>query len=91
MKKVLNANKTSSHVAPSQQRRIRQRKTQQQLQKENQSATIIQSAWRGCQVRKEINGMNKAAAKIQAVFRGNKSWHLTHTVSFFECEGLFVE
>uniref|UniRef100_A0A8C0G6M1 Uncharacterized protein n=1 Tax=Chelonoidis abingdonii TaxID=106734 RepID=A0A8C0G6M1_CHEAB len=41
--------------------------------KENQSATIIQSAWRGCQVRREINGMNKAAAKIQAVFRGYRT------------------
>ncbi|CAM5115609.1 unnamed protein product [Eretmochelys imbricata] len=58
---------------PSRQHRIRQRKTQQQLQKENQSATIIQSAWRGCQVRREIDGMNKAAAKIQAVFRGYRT------------------
>ncbi|XP_039400612.1 uncharacterized protein LOC120408110 [Mauremys reevesii] len=71
--KFFSSNAVCQSEVPSQQCRIRQRKTQQQLQKENQSATIIQSAWRGCQVRREINGMNKAAAKIQAVFRGYRT------------------
>nr|XP_025038990.1 uncharacterized protein LOC112545331 isoform X1 [Pelodiscus sinensis] len=70
---LFNFNTACLSKAPSQQHRIRPRKTPRQLQKENQSATIIQSAWRGYQVRREMDGMNKAAAKIQAVFRGYRT------------------
>ncbi|CAI5796718.1 neuronal acetylcholine receptor subunit beta-3 isoform X1 [Podarcis lilfordi] len=48
----------------------RQRKTRQQLQREKEAAVTLQSAWRGCQVRKDISKMNKAATQIQAAFRG---------------------
>uniref|UniRef100_A0A669QEG7 IQ motif containing F6 n=1 Tax=Phasianus colchicus TaxID=9054 RepID=A0A669QEG7_PHACC len=60
----------SSREPPSLLHQIQQRKAQQQLQNRVQSATIIQAAWRGYQVRRELDDMNKASAKIQAAWRG---------------------
>nr|XP_060622800.1 IQ domain-containing protein N-like [Anolis sagrei ordinatus] len=47
------------------------RKTRQQQQQEKEAAITIQSAWRGHQVRRNIDAINEAATKIQAAFRGH--------------------
>lgn len=70
---VFNFSVMAQHEAPTQQHRIPQRKTRQHLQKECKSATVIQSARRGDQVRWEMEEMNKAAAKIQAAYRGYRT------------------
>ncbi|XP_042305158.1 uncharacterized protein LOC121921316 [Sceloporus undulatus] len=46
------------------------RKTRQQFRREKEAAITIQSAWRGYQVRRDIDKMNEAATQIQAAFRG---------------------
>lgn len=60
----------SSREPPSVLHQIQQSKAQQQLQNRVQSATIIQAAWRGYQVRRRLEEMNKASVKIQAAWRG---------------------
>ncbi|KAJ7335305.1 hypothetical protein JRQ81_013246 [Phrynocephalus forsythii] len=47
-----------------------QRKSPWQRQQEEEAAVTIQSAWRGWQVRKEMDRMERAATQIQAAFRG---------------------
>ncbi|XP_015705010.1 uncharacterized protein LOC107306403 [Coturnix japonica] len=49
---------------------LQQSKAQQQLQYQIQSATTIQAAWRGYQVRRELDEMKRASTKIQAAWRG---------------------
>lgn len=60
----------SSRETPTPLHQVQQSKAQQQLQNRVQSATIIQAAWRGYQLRRGLQEMNKASVKIQAAWRG---------------------
>lgn len=66
---------------------VLRQKSRQQVQKEKEAATTIQSAWRGHQVRKELDTMDEAATRIQAAFRGHQtrkelSFHSSESGSF---------
>ncbi|XP_035165846.1 IQ domain-containing protein N [Oxyura jamaicensis] len=63
----------SSGEPPSLPHQTQESNAQQQLQKQAQQATVIQAAWRGYRVRRELDEMNKAAVKIQAAYRGYRT------------------
>lgn len=58
----------------------------QWLQKQSLSATIIQAAWQGYHVRREVDKMNKAATRIQATYRGHRTWQEL-PFGFYSCLG----
>ncbi|XP_040398085.1 neuronal acetylcholine receptor subunit beta-3 isoform X1 [Cygnus olor] len=76
----------SSGEPPSLPDQTQQSKAWQQLQKQAQQATIIQAAWRGYRVRRELDEMNKAAVKIQAAYRGYRT-RQELPLGFYDCFG----
>ncbi|KAM6036864.1 IQ domain-containing protein N [Theristicus caerulescens] len=58
----------------------------QRLQKESLSATMIQAVWWGYRVRRDVDEMNKAAARIQAAYRGHRT-RQELPFGFYDCLG----
>lgn len=56
----------------------------ERLQKETLSATIIKAAWWGYCTQREVDKMNKAAARIQAAYRGCRTWQ-EMPFGFYDC------
>lgn len=76
----------SSGEPPSLPHQTQQSTAWQQLQKQAQQATIIQAAWRGYRVRRELDEMHKAAVKIQAAYRGYRT-RQELPLGFYDCFG----